>query len=151
MPANEMIDRNGKVLSAGDIFTWDDFPYQNDEVIKLRYFVFLGRTSIMATPFLFYMRTTTTKAKPGLICVEFYKSEIPCFAEDCRISFDFRMDSYPSDTMDMYSGNIECIGKLPVNKANELINKIDRNDRYTAPIVVREIKECFRKSGYSIK
>jgi len=144
------LDKNDVVLKAGDIFIWHNFPYQTDKNIKSRPFVFLGRTELHSVPFYFFMRTTTTKKHEGKIYFELPKTEITCLDTDSRIDFSFKMNSFPLETMAVFKQDLNCIGKLPQYKVNELIKMIEK-DKYVSKITIKEIKNSFCNSGYIIK
>lgn len=48
-------------MEIGCIFKWKDFPYQKDGIIKDRYFIFMGRTSIFSLTTDYYLFTLTAE------------------------------------------------------------------------------------------
>lgn len=143
-----------KDLRCGDVFVWRDFPYQHDEKIKDRWFVFLGRMDITNNPVFYYMQTTTTNIdvfekggpRQSHKTIKMTAAETP-FREDCVLDATIATVNLTEEQLDKFSPCFKYKGHLPENKKMEILKKIDTT---YSKIKCRDIRNSFHRDGMKI-
>lgn len=151
MPAVKLNDRNDVELKPGDVFFWYDYPYQKDHEEKDRPFIYLGGIQDSDRFYLFMMRTITSVEYPPEICMELKCTEVKCLSEDSRIVFTYPMDTLSDEEMAFFTNDLKKIGSLPLNRASELVHKIERLDKHISGIQLKAIRLNLQEAGYTIK
>ena len=140
-------------IKSGDVILWHGFPYQRDEEIKDRWFVYIGRTGKFDIPFLYYLQTTTTQKdafttgnRKDHKTVKLAKGETP-FAKDCLIDLT-ELPQKMTLEMDLkFCADFEYKGRLPDNKIREILKVLKTT---TAPIYYKDICNALAIDGFKI-
>lgn len=140
-------------MQSGDVFLWSNFPFPRyDNVIKPRWFVYIGDTGILKTPPVAFLLTATTNTasidpggiKHGHAVCQYHPHNSP-FAQECILDVD--EGPYPVE-LSKIQGNIdiEHKGALTEQQMRELYNKMFRS-RYFNKAVMRDIHRSFNNVG----
>jgi hypothetical protein len=141
-------------LKVGDVIRWDDFPYARDGAVKARWFIYLGRTSILATPVFAFLCTTTTQHQhfePGgdrshHACKRFDIREFPQFERNCILDYDEDLHEIREDMIDKCRTNIEIKGRLNENTMRNIFKQFARPG-VVAHVIMCDIYESFNRDG----
>ena len=114
---------------------------------KQRYFICLGRSSIMDCPIYFFACTTTTRFEnyknKKNVCVEFeYSSDL--FTQPCLICLDNLFDNMTISEFESYEPIF--IGNITAIKIKEIKNKLPKAD--ISPIILKDIFASFLRDGF---
>jgi hypothetical protein len=142
-------------LKPGDVFTWDNCPFREQEgsPLKKRWFVLLGFFMIESQIFVI---TTTTRFEhygPGNPRQNHVYFKLPAGAGG--LSRDSIVD-FSQDFQDIYLSGFEK-GKTDISKEgtlsqdtiNSLVNCLEK-ERRISKIIKRKIYECLRESGFKV-
>jgi len=140
-------------LKAGDIFTWDNYPFFEHEEKTRRWFLFLGYQSIEAIVF---QITTTTK-------LHYYQQgnkrenhnffKLPANAGgleqesiiDLTLYFEKRQEKDFAD----YQSDIHKQGTLKQDQINTLVKCI-KNDKKISRIIKKDIFGYLKDAGFKV-
>lgn len=114
---------------------------------KQRYFICLGRSSIMDCPIYFFACTTTTRFENYKykkdVCVEFeYSKEL--FSQPCLICLDNLFDNITISEFESYKPIF--IGNIDKIKIQEIKTKLKKAD--ISKMVSKDIFDSFTRDGY---
>ncbi len=146
-------------MKPGDVFRWIEFPRPRfDEIVKARWFVYLGTTGPFAQFAYIHCATTTTQTEhyePGgsrerSSIWRIRVSEITFFDQDCILDYNEQPFSIPeSEIQDaLRRGQIEIKGTLPEDKIRMIYKQIMRSDSYSRRILI-DIHESLNRFGFS--
>lgn len=121
-------------FTVGDVIRWNNFPYPKFGDIKPRWFIYLGRTSIVSSPVFTYLCTTTTQkqhfatggSRVGHAYRKFDKRQFPFFEEDCILDFDEDLHPARLDIMDKSTKDIEFKGRLDQDTMRNIFKQYSR-------------------------
>lgn len=150
-------------MDVGDVFTWDQYPYSNEET-KRRWFIYLGEYKDTPDPFdntssiMIIAPTTTTQTqyyepgemRAGIPFVRFSPNEGFGFTEECILDLAHRGLVIPQDIFleNLESQKIQIKGKISDQKLREIYDKIYHSRGY--PLMLkRRIHENLNKTGIS--
>ena len=135
-------------MKVGTVIRWVEYPRpQYGGEIKPRWFVYVGRTSLVSDPVNFYLPTTTTNpANLGSNYVEFKKEKYTVFEDDCYINLDERPYIIPEGKI-IDDPDIEIMQNTLDNETMKKIYKCILNSDKYAPIDRCNIFNCFINDG----
>ena len=141
-------------LTVGDVIRWDRFPYPKSGEIKARWFIYLGRTSLLATPVFAYLCTTTTQtaefapgqARGNHACRRFEARLFPAFAQDCILDFDEELHTVTEDMLDSCLERIVVKGRLDVETMRNIYKQFFRPG-VVSRAVMRDVHDSFNRDG----
>lgn len=114
---------------------------------KERYFICLGRSSILDSPVYFFSCTTTTRFEnykdKKTICIEFEYSPT-LFTQPCLICLDDLFDNMTISEFESY--NPKLIGNINETKIKEIKEKLPKAD--LSPIIIKDIFASFLRDGF---
>jgi len=139
-------------LKAGDVFTWQNYPYFFKEFKPQRWLLYLGNNSIEA---IIYQITTTTQYQHytqdgNRKNNNFF--EIPAgiggLEEVSILDFSF-FESIPETDLNRCKDDITKRGTLSQDYINKFIKHL-KNDRHIQTIVKKDIYRYLREAGFSV-
>ena len=141
-------------LKVGNVILWGDYPSPRSGKIKARWFIYLGRTSVLTTPVFAYLCTTTTQLQhfdPGgsrsnHTCKRFDVRQFPLFERNCVIDFDEDLHEIPEATIDKCRAHIEIRGQLDENTLRNIFKQFSRPG-VVSPVILRDIFDSFNRDG----
>lgn len=82
-------------MRIGTVFKWLDYPFQEDQKVKDRWFIYLGTSSILENPLCVYISTATTQTyhyqnqgkRSHHKCLPFKKGQFG-FEQDCLVDLN---------------------------------------------------------------
>jgi len=128
-------------FEVGIVFKWKEYPYShNKNVIKDRWFVYLGETSPYNgnIEIISYIATTTTKLekynkggeRENHKFVKFEKAKYPIFDKDCILDLDMREPCLIKKELEECN-KIEIIGKIDNQTMKIIYKKICESKKFT--------------------
>jgi hypothetical protein len=142
-------------LKPGDVFTWDNYPFNAaTQIVKRRWLILLGYFTIEENVFVV---TTTTrieqygKGNPRERHIYF---EFPAgtggLAQNSIVdlSQDFQ-GNIPLSAFEQCQSDITKTGALNQDNINRLLNFLEKTPTI-AKIIKRRIYECLRSSGFKV-
>jgi hypothetical protein len=139
-------------MEAGEVFYWVDFPLQNDGELKNRYFLYLGHSSIVDTPIVVNLITTTTqldyykqggrRANNHVFHVD--KGKYPFFSMDCLLDLSIGYQHTCQSVLDNAQTNV--LGKLEYHDLSMIFNKLVDAES-VPPKRLREIRQRLEEVG----
>lgn len=114
---------------------------------KERYFIYLGRSSILENPIYFFSCTTTTRFENykdrKRICVRFEYSPT-LFTQPCLICLDNLFDNMTVSEFESF--NPKFIGNIDKSKIKEIKEKLPKSN--ISPIILKDILASFIRDGF---
>ena len=140
-------------LKAGDIFTWDNYPFFEHEEKIRRWFLFLGYQSIEAMVF---QITTTTK-------LQYYQQgnkreshnffKLPAktggLEQESIIDLTLYFERRQKKDFTDYQSDIHKQGALKQDQINTLVKCI-KNDKKISQVVKKDIYGYLRDAGFKV-
>ena len=120
-------------MRVGTVFLWNRYPYQNDGVVKNRWFIYLGQTDRFSAPIYVHIATSTTQTqhyRPGGSRADHkslrFKAGEYGFCDDClvdpnQIDSDIQAADFERCVSD---GRIEILAELPEELLRRLYDLI---------------------------
>jgi hypothetical protein len=141
-------------LTVGEVIRWDNFPYRKDGPIKPRWFIYLGRTSILTTPIFAYLCTTTTQnehfnpggSRANHAIKKFDVKQFPMFEQDCILDYDEELYEVPEEILEKCKGHIIVKERLDENTLRNIYKQFSRPG-VVSPIKMRDIHDSFNRDG----
>lgn len=141
-------------LTVGDVIFWRAFPYPRDEIVKSRWFVYLGKTGHFSTPTFIYLCTTTTQRhhfEPGGLrsnhtFIRFNIRQFPFFESDCIMDLDEELHDIREDMLIANQSQITLRGRLDENTLRNIYNQLRRSD-VLSPVMLRDIFDSFNRDN----
>ncbi len=141
-------------LTVGDVIRWNNFPYPKNGPIKPRWFVYLGRTSIVSTPVFIYLCTTTTQKQhflPGGSRSQHArrnldKRQFPFFEDDCILDFDEDLHHVTQDQIEKCIHDIEIRGRLEQDTMRNIYKQFSRPG-VVSRMIMLDIHTSFNNDG----
>jgi hypothetical protein len=141
-------------FQVGVLFKWHNFPFQHDEIVKDRYFMYLGCPNSMITPQIEYFLVTGTSLTQyyepnGERChsqhIRFNANEhnLPL---DTVFDIDIGFDHFPEDTVSHECRNMKIMSHLSEEGLGTLFGCIV-NSAHSSLQVKRDIKSAFEHFG----
>ncbi len=141
-------------FQVGVLFKWHNFPFQHDEIVKDRYFIYLGCPNRMITPQIEYFLVTGTSLTQyyepnGERChsqhIRFNANEhnLP---RDTVFDIDIWFDHFPEDTVSLQCRNMKIMSHLSEEGLGTLFGCIV-NSAHSSLQVKRDIKSAFEHFG----
>ena len=141
-------------FQVGVLFKWHNFPFQHDEIVKDRYFIYLGCPNRMITPQIEYFLVTGTSLTQyyepnGERChsqhIRFNANEhnLPL---DTVFDIDIGFDHFPEDTVSHECRNMKIMSHLSEEGLGTLFGCIV-NSAHSSLQVKRDIKSAFERHG----
>jgi hypothetical protein len=140
-------------LKAGDIFTWDNYPFfEHEEKIK-RWFLFLGYQSIEAMVFQITATTKLHYYNQGNKRANHNFFKLPANAggleQDSIIDLTLYFEKRQCKDFTDYQSDIQKQGTLKQDQINSLVRCI-KNDKKIPRIVKRDIFGYLREAGFKV-
>ena len=140
-------------LKAGDVFTWDNYPFfEHEEKVK-RWFLFLGYQSLEAMVF---QITTTTKLhyyQQGNKRINHNFFRLPAntggLEQDSIIDLTLYFEKRTAKDFTDYQLDINKQGTLKQDQINTLVRCI-KNDKKISQIIKKDIYSYLRDSGFTV-
>ena len=144
-------------LTVGNVIRWDNFPYPRDGNIKPRWFIYLGRASIVAMPVFAYLCTTTTQtrrfeqgnARANHAYKRFNIKQFPMFEQDCILDFDEDLHDVTEDTLETCKDHIEIKGTLDQDTMRSIYKQFARPG-VVSKIILLDIRDSYNRDGIKI-
>ena len=141
-------------FTVGDVIRWDNYPYPKSGDIKARWFIYLGRTSIVSTPVFAYLCTTTTQtaefapgqARGNHACRRFEARLFPAFEQDCILDFDEDIHPVTDAMLDSCREQIAVKGRLDKDTMRNIYKQFFRPG-VVSRMVMRDIQDSFNRDG----
>jgi hypothetical protein len=141
-------------LRPGTVLLWKNFPFpRKDNIIKPRWFIYLGDTGPLGIPVLVYLCTTTTQLhdfEPGgkrqRHDKHIFKKGSSVFDQECAVDFDEPPFPIEDSVFKAHTNDIEEKGQLPDDLLRMIYKRISRPGFYS-PMIVRDIHNCLNKIG----
>lgn len=141
-------------LKVGDVIRWNDFPYQRAGEIKPRWFIYLGRSSIISTPTYLCFCTTTTQLqhfnsggdRSHHAIKRFDVRQFPMFEENCILDYDEDIYDLPEDKFIMCKANIDIKGSLDSDTMRNIYKQFLKSD-VCSKIIMIDIHNSFNQDG----
>jgi hypothetical protein len=141
-------------FQVGVLFKWHNFPFQHDEIVKDRYFIYLGCPNRMITPQIEYFLVTGTsltqyyepnRERHNSQHIRFNANEhnLPL---DTVFDIDIGFDHFPEDTVSHECRNMEIMSHLCEKELRTLFTCV-ANSTYITYQVKRDIKSAFEHFG----
>lgn len=141
-------------MEVGTVFIWHSFPfprYKKNE-IKDRWFIYIGKTSILDSNKLIYLVTTTTSIKEfetggsrdNHQNIKFIPDDSP-FEAECILDIDERPYLFSQDDFDRQT-DIEIKECLNQQYLIKIYNKISLSNAYSK-VQKLDIYNCFIEAG----
>lgn len=141
-------------LTVGDVIRWDPFPYPREGTVKARWFICLGRSSIVSTPVFAHLCTTTTQlhqfeaggSRANHNIRRFGSKQYKMFDADCAL--DFEEEPYPitEDVLRKCENDITLRGRLDIDTMRNIYNQFLKSD-VISKMIMFEIHESFGRDG----
>ena len=143
-------------MEVGAVFIWQSFPFSKFTQIEIkpRWFVYLGKTSIISSPIFVLLATTTTQLhhyerggeRNDHSIAKFRSGEFG-FEQDCvlDVGWSFYAD-IPESVFIEYKADIDIKGRLPEQRLREIYNLILKSERI-AKKVKKDIHHSFNMAG----
>ena len=139
-------------MKPGTILKWSQFPYPKSGKKKDRWFIYLGKTSLLSTPILAHLCTTTTNIAAFKMGGErqrhdhkiFTPEKYP-FDEECVLDFDERPYSVPEEKL-KNNPDIKVKGALTEPDLRMIYNRILKSPAYSKQIIL-DIHSCCNAVG----
>ncbi len=136
-------------MQIGDVIRWNKYPYpQYNNIIKPRWFVYIGCTDIFNIPLQYYFVTTTTRQtriiSPKDGC-SLLTNKFPFFTFNCYIDFEERPHTRIKSEVEK-NPDIEIVGKLDEKTLKEIYNGIRKSSKYS-PKIRLDIYNSFDRDG----
>ncbi|MBA7580843.1 hypothetical protein ES708_22738 [subsurface metagenome] len=134
-------------MKIGTVFKWLDYPKPIDGLIKDRWFVYFGTTSILATLQNVFIFTTTTEIelyemgniRQGHKNISYFKGGEFGFEKDCVLDPFFFQDNWLVNEFNSYKDSFIIKGKLTNEKLRDCYNKLLYEDKIET-IIKRDIR-----------
>ncbi len=141
-------------LTVGDVIRWDGFKYPRDGDIKARWFIYLGRSSLLSSPIFSYLCTTTTQlqhfgqgnSRANHVFRRFTCQQHPVFDQDCILDFTEELYDIPTEKLDECQRLIEIKGRLGEEDMRNAYNQFLKVGT-VSPRVMLDIHESFNLAG----
>lgn len=139
--------------AVGDVFRWDNFSVQRDDISKTRYFIFLGQTSLFESPANWYGVSATTQvhyyepggSRNGNNYLKINGGDFG-FPSTSIIDVDQWFESYFMETLQQSAQNIVVIGKVSEEILIKIFSFINDSKRI-APRIKLDVYDCYCKIG----
>jgi hypothetical protein len=129
-------------MNVGDVLKWDNFKdIKKGGVIKPRWFIYLGYSSVFLTPIFVHICTTTTKisdfqtggnrANHNYIL---FDSNTTPFEQDCILDFDEQPYQYEKPIVENHK-DITIKGSLDKNLLKQIYNGLLKSNYYSKKIL----------------
>ena len=143
-------------MTVGDVIRWDDFPYPKDGPIKARWFIYLGRTSLVSCPIFVYLCTTTTQIQqfaPGgnrsnHTSRTFNVNQFSMFDDNCILDFDEDLHEVTETVIEKCKDKIEIKGRLDSDTMRNIYKNFLRPGVVSRKIL-SDIHDSFNRDGIS--
>ncbi len=141
-------------MNIGTVFKWINYPKPRDCIIKDRWFVYFGTTSILALEqnvFIFTATSKTNLYKRGS-CRENHKNIIgfktgECgFEKPCILDPYFFQNNWSIEEFNNYRSDHEVRGKLPNQVLSDFYYKL-LNDGNIETIIIKDIRRNLNSIG----
>lgn len=117
-------------MRIGTVIKWLDYPFQADQEVKDRWFVYLGTSSFLENPLFVYICTATTQKhhyqyrgkRSHHQCLSFKKGQFG-FEQDCLVDPNM-LESVTSSVFEECASQIEEVSILPEDMLRKLYNLI---------------------------
>lgn len=141
-------------LTVGDVIRWDNFPYPKAGDVKARWFIYLGRTSVLQSPVFAYLCTTTTQIdkfaaggeRANHAYRKFDSKQFSIFETDCILDFDEEIYTVDIAVVERCQHNIETKGKLDVETMRNIYKQFNRPG-VLSRITMIDIHESYNRDG----
>jgi hypothetical protein len=142
-------------LKPGDVFTWDNYPFNaSTQKVKKRWLILLGYFIIDETVFVVTTTTRFEQYGKGNSRERHVYFDFPAgtggLAQNSIVDFsqDFQ-SNIPLSAFKQCKPDIAKTGTLNQDNINKLINFLEKAPTI-AKIIKRRIYECLRESGFKI-
>ena len=140
-------------LKAGDIFTWENYPFYNNEKKDRRWFLFLGHRALEA---IVYQVTTTTqynhyqsngnRAKNNFFKINAGEGGL---IEDSIVDLTTYFERIPEKLFEDFKIDIEKKGTLNQECINKLVKHI-KDDKHIPIIEKKDIYGYLQNAGFKV-
>ena len=119
-------------MDTGTVFKWINYPKQRDGIIKDRWFVYLGTSSILSEPLNVFIFTTTSKTnlyepwdkrENKKNTINFKAGEFG-FDVDCILDVFYFQNNWTLGEFEKYKDNFDIKGKISDEKLKIIYEKI---------------------------
>jgi hypothetical protein len=136
-------------VQIGDVIRWNEYPYpQYNNIIKPRWFIYIGCTDIFSIPLQYYFVTTTTRPTriitPKDVC-SLLTNKFSFFTSNCYIDFDERPITIIKSLVEK-NLDIEKVGELDEKTLKEIYNGIRKSSKYSFQAIL-DIYNSFDRAG----
>jgi hypothetical protein len=141
-------------LKIGDVIWWHNFPYQKAGNTKPRWFIYLGRSSLITSPVFLYLCTTTTQLqhfessgnRSNHACKRFNVNQFPIFQQDCILDYDEDVYTLLEEKLIEFKANIEIKGTLDKDTMRNIYKQFLRSDVCSLMMLI-DLHDSFNRDG----
>lgn len=142
-------------MKIGDVFRWDDYPKQKDGMLKARWFIYLGLSSILSNPQNVFLLPATGEIllynngcrRQNHKNIMRFSSGDCGFEMDTIVDLNFFENNWELNEFNNYTNNMTIRGSVSNNQLKSIYNLIFESDYYIQKIIITDLRKNLNSIG----